>query len=384
MNNKKIIDRINGTRHFSGLSYTNALVYLNAVFELNLGFGSEEMVEVKENLLYVLKIVMANELGLDLNQISYRVVGLSENTAAQLEDNLGDFRFKISINKDFFNGSTINKFIFSLLHEYGHIKQIIDERNGETVPEAVGIIDDKFEKLSKWHKKGVIYKYFANKNELDANNFAYTKMLQFYKRSVRQYGDNKFKNETRQFLLKQYISRNLRFYVGNVKYSGWKLLTKLISQQECEATTSERVSATIADRVYQDNKDAGKEWISKDAIDEMIESIRSTQDFGNLQINSKETILVTLANMRTIKLALEMGLDTDSIGVARIADFNHAVKFVKVDERANNSPMFGFFALNIKAIQNIKSISTFEKELEKEITKVEKQLKNYLLEPSEK
>ena len=47
MKNKKIVDRINGTRHFSGLSYENALLYLNAVFELNLGAGSEDFVEVK-------------------------------------------------------------------------------------------------------------------------------------------------------------------------------------------------------------------------------------------------------------------------------------------------------------------------------------------------
>ena len=101
MKNKKIVDRINGTRHFSGLSYENALLYLNAVFELNLGVGSEDFVEVKENLLYVLKVVMANDLGLDLNQISYRIKELNGVTAAQVEDNLGDFKFKISINKTF-------------------------------------------------------------------------------------------------------------------------------------------------------------------------------------------------------------------------------------------------------------------------------------------
>ena len=53
MKNKKIVDRINGTRHFASLSYENALRYLNAVFELNLGVGSEDFVEVKENLLYI-------------------------------------------------------------------------------------------------------------------------------------------------------------------------------------------------------------------------------------------------------------------------------------------------------------------------------------------
>ena len=194
---------------------------------------------------------MANDLGLDLNQISYRIKELNGVTAAQVEDNLGDFKFKISINKTFFNESTIDSFIFSLLHEYGHIKQIIDERNGQKVPQSIGIIDERYNSLSEWQKKGVLYKYFANENELDANNFAYKKMLEFYKRSVRQYGQNKFKKETRLFLLDQYVKRNFRFYVGKTKYYGWKFITKALGKSENDATTSDQVSATIADKVYE-------------------------------------------------------------------------------------------------------------------------------------
>ena len=81
---------------------------------------------------------------------------------------------------------------------------------------------------------------------------------------------------------------------------------------------------------------------------------------------------MTLANMRTIKLALDMGLDTDKIGVARIEDFRQPVKFVKADKRANNSPMLGYFAVNTKMLHKIKNISSFETELEKEIKKAKK------------
>lgn len=383
MNNKKIVDRINGTRHFSGLSYENAILYLKAVFEFNLGLGSEDFVEVKENILYVLKVIMAHELGLELDQISYRIKELNNDTAAQLEDNLGDFKFKISINKNFFNESRINKFIFSLLHEYGHIKQVVDERNGKDVPRAIGIIDNQYESLSNWQKKGVLYKYFANENEMDANNFAYKKMLKFYKTSVKQYGKNRFNNETRDFLLSQYINRNLRFYVGKIKYLGWKCITKALRMQENDATNSEQVSATIADKVFEKNTSAGKDWISKDSIDEVIESIVNTQDYESLPQNSRETILMTLANLKTIKFALDMDMDTDRIGIARVDGFNQPVKFVKTSEKANNSPMFGFFALNTKLMAKIKNISAFEKELEREIKKAKKYFKNDLLEQCE-
>ena len=83
-------------------------------------------------------------------------------------------------------------------------------------------------------------------------------------------------------------------------------------------------------------------------------------------------MLMTLANMKAIKFALDMDMDTDRIGIARVDDFNQPVKFVKTSEKANNSPMFGFFALNTKLMAKIKNISAFEKELEREIKKAKK------------
>lgn len=215
--NKLLIERINN--NFQPMcTYEIAKDYLCRVVR----YGGKGVLLDKENILNMLKIIIAEDFDIGMNQIKYRVVDLTKLEGnAFIDSNWGDHIYRVKIDETFMEESTNLEFLYVLLHEFGHLKQYLNALKGKRLRKSVITRAPEIYTTTPWQQRGAHYRYYSNDNEHYADMYAFSKMLNWVREESK-------KNcpKSKLFINKKKLKKD-RFYtrfdhaLNKIKFIAW-------------------------------------------------------------------------------------------------------------------------------------------------------------------
>ena len=311
--------------------------------------------ETKHKLIIALKVFVSNNLKIKQNDII--IIKKPENgfdSCASVEETRGDGKVRIHLYERFVEESDLLEFMFTILHECGHVKLRNDSSRGKIVPEQIVLEHERYKDASYWQRLGADFNYQSSKNELLATTYAYFVMNALIDDYVKRNGENSITIKIKKRLMNDLTRQKRRRHNYNILASAWSKINRMFNIDEGDIFWYKDPFDGVEDTAYKYTKirRLKDKNIQLHDIQDYLLKVKKNPKFEcekELKTMSKEDLIEKWCDYARVITAEKVGVSPDEIGCL-MCDVDD-IGFIKLQDKYSQTPLYGYYIFSLEKVE---------------------------------